>query len=96
MRLPPGTEDERIRHALKLALSREPKAGELESCGAFLIQQRESYKARPNSQPGRQGSSIREIPPARELTDLYAVSCAFRFPECRETPTKPTIPKAFL
>ncbi len=48
MRLPPGTDDERIRHALKLALSREPKPGELESFGGFLTQQRESYKSKPD------------------------------------------------
>jgi hypothetical protein len=48
LRLPPGTDDERIRHALKIALSREPKPGELNSFGGFLTQQRESYKSKPD------------------------------------------------
>ena len=49
LRLPPGTDDERIRHALKIALSREPKPGELNSFGGFLTQQRESYKSKPDA-----------------------------------------------
>jgi hypothetical protein len=40
-------DDDRIRHALQLALSRSPKPGEVEGLMSFLAKQRESYKNSP-------------------------------------------------
>ncbi len=49
MREQPDADDEtRIRHGLKLALSRKPRAGELESLKSFLNQQREFYQNKPD------------------------------------------------
>ena len=47
LRLKSGTDEERIREALKIALSRDPKSSELESLAKFLATQRETYKAKP-------------------------------------------------
>jgi hypothetical protein len=47
LRLASGTDEERIRKALKIALSRDPKPGELESLARFLHTQRENYKSKP-------------------------------------------------
>jgi hypothetical protein len=47
LRLKSGTDEERIREALKIALSRDPKPGELESLAKFLNTQRETYKTKP-------------------------------------------------
>jgi hypothetical protein len=47
LRLKSGTDEERIREALKIALSRDPKSGEVESLAKFLATQRETYKAKP-------------------------------------------------
>ena len=44
----PGTDADRIRHAITLALAREAKAGELESLTKFLTTQREAYKTKPD------------------------------------------------
>ena len=44
----PGTDDDRIRHAMKLALAREAKPGEIESLAKFLTTQREFYKTKPD------------------------------------------------
>ncbi|MFU8893306.1 MAG: PSD1 and planctomycete cytochrome C domain-containing protein [Luteolibacter sp.] len=44
----PDADDEtRIRHALKAAVARDPRDGEIEPLIAFLAQQREAYRARP-------------------------------------------------
>ncbi len=43
----PGTDDDKIRYAMKLALAREAKPGELESLAKFLTTQREFYKTKP-------------------------------------------------
>ena len=44
----PGTDADKIRHAITLALTREAKAGEVESLTAFLTTQREFYKTKPD------------------------------------------------
>ncbi len=44
----PENDADRIRHAIKLALAREMKAGELESLTKFLTTQREAYKTKPD------------------------------------------------
>ena len=43
-----GKDEDRIRFAVKLALSREAKPGELESLTKFLTTQRDFYKAKPD------------------------------------------------
>ena len=43
-----GTDQDRIHYALKLALSREPKPGDVESLAKFLAAQRDFYKAKPD------------------------------------------------
>lgn len=48
LRLKAGSDEERIREALKIALSRDPKSGELESLAKFLTTQRETYKTKPD------------------------------------------------
>jgi len=48
LREKPGADDESvIRHALRLALSREPRKGEAEFLTEFLRKQRATYKAKP-------------------------------------------------
>jgi len=47
LRLMPGADEERIREALKIALSRDPKPSELESLLKFLNTQRETYRTKP-------------------------------------------------
>jgi hypothetical protein len=46
--LPDANDETRIRHALKLALSREPRAGEVDSLKSFLNKQRELYQNKPD------------------------------------------------
>jgi hypothetical protein len=48
LRLKDGTDEQRIREAIRLALSRDPKPGEVESLTKFLIAQRDSYKTKPD------------------------------------------------
>jgi hypothetical protein len=48
LRLQSGTDESRIREALKIALSRDPKPGELESLAKFLKTQRENYNTKPD------------------------------------------------
>jgi hypothetical protein len=48
LRLKPGTDEQRIREAVKLALSRDPKSGELDSLTKFLATQRETYQSKPD------------------------------------------------
>ncbi|MES2924902.1 MAG: PSD1 and planctomycete cytochrome C domain-containing protein [Verrucomicrobiota bacterium] len=43
-----GTDDDRIRHAIKLALARDAKPSEVESLGKFLTTQRDFYKTKPH------------------------------------------------
>ncbi len=43
-----GSDDERIRHAIKLALAREAKPGEAESLARFLTTQRDFYNTKPD------------------------------------------------
>jgi hypothetical protein len=44
----PGAEDaEKIRHALRIALSREAKPAEIESLTAFVAERRKFYQAKP-------------------------------------------------
>ncbi len=44
----PGETADRIRHAVKLALSRDAKPSEVESLGKFLVTQREFYQTKPD------------------------------------------------
>jgi hypothetical protein len=44
---PAAGEADRIRHAMRLALAREPKPDELESLGKFLSVQRDHYQSKP-------------------------------------------------
>jgi hypothetical protein len=46
--LPDADDETRIRHALKLAVSREPRDGELDSLKSFLTKQREFYQKKPD------------------------------------------------
>jgi hypothetical protein len=41
-------DESRIRRALKIALSREPGKGEVESLKSLLVKQREHYKNKPD------------------------------------------------
>lgn len=46
--LPMADDESRIRRALKIALSREPGKGEVESLKSLLVKQREHYKNKPD------------------------------------------------
>ncbi len=61
--LPKADDETRIRHALKLALSREPRKGEVESLKKLLEKQREHYQGKPDGAKsliasGQTGSSL--------------------------------------
>jgi hypothetical protein len=45
---PAAPDAEKITHAMRLSLAREPKAGELESLGKFLATQRDFYQTKPD------------------------------------------------
>ncbi len=46
--LPNADDETRIRHALKIALSREPRKGEVESLKSLLVKQRDLYQSKPD------------------------------------------------
>ena len=65
--LPNSNDETRIRHALKLALSREPRSGEVESLDRLLENQRKLYQDKPDGAKsliatGQTGSSSEANP----------------------------------
>jgi hypothetical protein len=68
LRLKPGTDEQRIREAIKLALARDPKSGGLDSLTKFLKIQRETYQSKPDDavaflKTGLADPSTDRIPP---------------------------------
>jgi hypothetical protein len=61
---PDADDESRIRHGLKLALSREPREGEVESLKSFLKKQRDFYQEKPED--GKSLTSIGQSLPATE------------------------------
>ena len=61
--MPTADDETRIRHALKLALSREPRKGEVASLKSLLAKQRELYQSKPEDaksllSTGQTGSTV--------------------------------------
>jgi hypothetical protein len=59
---PDADDESRIHHGLKLALSREPREGEVESLKSFLKKQRDFYQEKPDD--GKSITSIGQSLPA--------------------------------
>jgi hypothetical protein len=65
--VPDGDDETRIRHTLKLALSREPRKGEVESLDQLLEKQRGLYQKTPDDARklisiGLSGSAVQDNP----------------------------------
>jgi hypothetical protein len=72
LREKPATDEERIRHAVKLALARDTKPGESESLMKFLTGQRDFYKSKPDDAKAFLKTGLSDVGAGHDPAELAA------------------------